>query len=135
MSAVIQLAMNFHQITCGICKQPFAVIESKYNRCKDRGESFFCPDGHSLVFTETEKQRLEKELEKEKKRREWAEINAKDNYVMFKVEERRSRALKGVNTKIKNRIGNGVCPCCSRTFQNLQNHMKSKHPDFKKAEE
>lgn len=22
------------------------------------------------------------------------------------------------------------CPCCNRTFQNLQRHMTSKHPDY-----
>jgi hypothetical protein len=33
-------------------------------------------------------------------------------------------------TKIKNRVGHGVCPCCTRSFQNLARHMASEHPTF-----
>jgi hypothetical protein len=44
--------------------------------------------------------------------------------------ERRRRAEKAAKTKIKNRVAKGVCPCCNRTFQNLADHMKSKHPDY-----
>jgi hypothetical protein len=27
-----------------------------------------------------------------------------------------------------------VCPCCNRTFSNLQRHMAHKHPQFAKVE-
>lgn len=29
--------------------------------------------------------------------------------------------------------GAGMCPCCRRTFKQLAEHMKSKHPDFDPA--
>lgn len=44
--------------------------------------------------------------------------------------ERQLRAQKGVVTRIKNRISKGVCPCCNRTFGDLERHMKTKHPDY-----
>jgi DNA repair exonuclease SbcCD ATPase subunit len=44
--------------------------------------------------------------------------------------ERRGAAARGQVTKIKNRIGHGVCPCCNRTFENLHRHMASQHPTF-----
>lgn len=44
--------------------------------------------------------------------------------------EYRRRAEKAAKTRLKNRIGKGVCPCCNRTFQNLAAHMANKHPDF-----
>lgn len=44
--------------------------------------------------------------------------------------ERRLAATKGVVTRIKNRVGKGVCPCCKRTFPNLGAHMSEKHPDW-----
>lgn len=40
---------------------------------------------------------------------------------------------KGVVTRTRNRIANGVCPCCDRSFTNLQRHMASKHPDYAHA--
>ena len=32
--------------------------------------------------------------------------------------------------RMRERVMNGVCPCCNRTFQNLREHMKSEHADF-----
>lgn len=48
---------------------------------------------------------------------------------------RRSRdGMKGVVSKIKKRIGRGVCPCCNRTFADLQRHMQTKHPEVANGE-
>jgi hypothetical protein len=44
------------------------------------------------------------------------------------------RAEKAAKTRIKNRISKGVCPCCNRTFQDLQRHMTTKHPDYATTE-
>ena len=38
--------------------------------------------------------------------------------------------MRGVATRMKNRIKVGVCPCCNRTFQDLAKHMASQHKDF-----
>lgn len=44
---------------------------------------------------------------------------------------RKSRdGMKGALTKVKNRISKGVCPCCNRTFADLQRHMTTKHPKY-----
>ena len=44
--------------------------------------------------------------------------------------ERRRRGEKAAKTRIKNRIANGVCPCCQRSFKDLHRHMQNKHPNF-----
>ena len=44
--------------------------------------------------------------------------------------ERSAAAYKGHLTRVKRRVGNGVCPCCNRTFKNLADHMTTKHPDY-----
>lgn len=31
--------------------------------------------------------------------------------------------------RLKKRVANGVCPCCTRSFTNLRRHMATKHPD------
>lgn len=47
---------------------------------------------------------------------------------------RKSRdGMKGVLVKERKRVGNGICPCCNRTFGNLQRHMATKHPDHAAA--
>ena len=45
-------------------------------------------------------------------------------------ETRRRAAAKGQLTKVKKRVGNGVCPCCTRSFTDLARHMESKHPAY-----
>lgn len=119
-------------ITCGVCNIPHAIPSNLHDKALTSGAGWYCPNGHNLIFTETKSQRLEKELEQEKKRRTWAEEERDRAYKSRAKHERRASAYKGKVTLIKNRIGNGVCPCCNRTFQNLLNHMKIKHPDFKK---
>lgn len=134
MTAVLQFAFEFNQVTCGVCHIAFAIPTSKYRKCSENGAEFWCPNGHNLVFTETEKQKLLKQLEQEKKRTKWAE-ESRDNYrADLQNEQRKRSALKGVLTKVKKRVGHGVCPCCQRTFQQLARHMNSKHPDYVKED-
>lgn len=45
-------------------------------------------------------------------------------------ERRAHAATKGQLTKTKKRIANGVCPCCNRSFANLERHMAGQHPDY-----
>lgn len=44
--------------------------------------------------------------------------------------ERSAAAQRGVLTRLKNRVAAGVCPCCHRSFKQLSEHMKMKHPDY-----
>jgi len=121
--------------TCFKCSVPFALALDTYNQCKSSGKSFFCPNGHEQVYRESNETRLKRELEQknaaiesERRRTEWARADAR------RMEKQRN-AYKGVVTKTKNRISNGVCPCCTRSFQNLKRHMQHKHPGYKNLEE
>lgn len=106
---------------CGVhTAAPASFVE---NRIRDH-KPWYCVNGHSQVYLgETEEQKLRRRLE-------WAESRAKTNREWAEREERRARAFRGQVTKIKNRVGNGVCPCCNRTFQNLMRHMQTKHPGY-----
>ena len=44
--------------------------------------------------------------------------------------ERQLSATRGVVTRIKNRVGHGVCPCCNRSFGNVARHMADQHPNW-----
>lgn len=131
MGALLHFNVKLHYLECGVCGVPHGLSDQKYNSAMNDGKGWYCPNGHSLVFTQNEKQKLEKELVKEKQRREWAEQSADRARKSASREERRARAYKGVLTKTKNRISKGICPCCNRTFQNLMNHMKLQHPEYR----
>lgn len=108
---------------CPVCGVFYAIPERMDEQKQTRGGNFYCPNGHSLVYTETEFDLVKKQLQqtKEQLRREEIAHEATGN---------RLRATKGVVTKLKKRARNGVCPCCHRYFDNLRRHMDSKHPDF-----
>ena len=115
---------------CCECGVHFMVPAYLLQRFKETGAWFFCPNGHRQHYTKTTVQRLEEQLEREReatsaqaRRAEMAERRAN-------MEQRSARAYKGRVTRIKNRIKNGVCPCCNRSFENLARHMATKHPGF-----
>ncbi len=119
-----------HLVSCYLCGIRFAFDTVVHSQRRDDGRDFYCPNGHKQSYCETAATRLQKkleakehELQSEKKRTEWAHQDLKN-------EQRSHSATKGNVTKLKNRAAAGVCPCCKRTFKQLADHMKDKHPTF-----
>lgn len=126
--------MDLEKLTCCDCGIIFGVPSMWQKKRREDAKFFYCPNGHSQHYPEdTEKKRLQRELEQEKKRRAWAESSRDMHRSNAERQSRRAASYKGIATKTKKRVGNGVCPCCNRTFQNLMNHMKTKHPKYVKA--
>jgi hypothetical protein len=126
--------MNYEGVltimACGECHIPFAMPQAKYDKCLRDGDVFYCPNGHSRVFRDTEVKRLRKELERARESKEYFIKRNDELYAEKKTVERKYAAQKGQVTRIKNRVAKGVCPCCNRTFADLARHMESQHPDF-----
>lgn len=74
--------------------------------------------------------KLRDELEQERRRTQWARDNAANERTAREATERQLSAQKAAKTRLRNRIKHGVCPCCSRSFDNLRRHMQTKHPEF-----
>jgi len=128
MGTEIALDVTLTSIDCGECGGTYAINERYRKQKWEQGGFWNCPYCQtSWGFGQSENARLKKELANAIKRKEWAEQDAKH------AEDCR-RAEKAAKTRLKNRIHNGVCPCCNRTFQNLQKHMKKQHPDYVKSE-
>ena len=108
---------------CCVCGVVFAMPQTMYNDRKNKGGSFYCPNGHPMHFTEPEVTKLLKKLESTQRDRDL-------QHQRLLEAEKSLSAQKGINTKLKKRIANGVCPCCHRQFTNLHRHMTTKHPDY-----
>lgn len=127
----LNLETQWAVIDCCRCGCLFAVPSSVHRRWrKDSRQFFYCPNGHQQHYTEGEIQRLEKlrqnaehRTRMAEKREQWAREDAR------RAEYQR-RAVKGHLTRIRRRIAHGVCPCCQRSFANVQRHMASQHPEF-----
>jgi uncharacterized Zn finger protein (UPF0148 family) len=120
--------------TCGI---QYAVPKDFLDAKRRSNGDWYCPNGHSLVFKRTEADELKDKLAAEQSRRAQAEANAEFykqrnaiNIDRAETAERKAIARKGVITRMKKRAAHGVCPCCNRTFKQLAQHMKAKHPEY-----
>ena len=111
---------------CIACDIVFAMPDRFDQEMRRTGETFYCPRGHGQVYREPENARLRKRVAALE-----AQKVALDD--QRRAAERSLTAQKGENTKLRNRVHNGVCPCCQRSFQNLRRHMTSKHPDYAEA--
>lgn len=120
--------LQMETIICYKCAIPFAVPSNYKRHLQSSQDDFFCPNGHEQRYTKSTEQILREKIKDQEetfqRRLNWAN---QDNEMLKKERT----VLKGKITRIKNRISNGMCPCCNRTFQNLVSHMKTKHPDFK----
>lgn len=124
----------FVSITCYRCKVVFGLNDEFYRVAKQAGErmSWHCPNGHSQVFKEgpTEAELLRKERDTLKQQMAYKDDRLRAEVAQREAAQNSARAYKGVATRVKNRVGKGVCPCCNRTFANLQRHMAGQHPTF-----
>lgn len=126
----LQEIMTLEICTCGECGIAFGMPERYMRERREDGKTFYCPNGHPRVFREPEIERLKKEVAAAERKvtqyQNWYKAEQSDH----QHTRNRLSATKGVVTKTKKRIANGVCPCCNRTFKQLAAHMKNQHPEY-----
>ena len=124
---------------CIRCKEPFMLHPETDAALQRSGHTFHCPWGHPQVYAQgpTEAEKLRQQLAEAEKRVQTAKQNEAYYEDRLRAEttqreyaQNQARAYKGVATRVKNRVGKGVCPCCNRTFANLHRHMAGQHPTF-----
>jgi len=129
----------YETVACGQCDIVFAVPRKVVERWRQTHEDWYCPNGHCRFFAgKSEVEKLKEQLaekdrfiENGKKRLDWAEQRAAQERENTKRAQRSAASYKGKLKHVKNRVGNGMCPCCRRSFQNLQRHMTTQHPKYK----
>lgn len=121
---------------CHRCKCEVWIPDALYEAaCHSRGPGgvqFYCSYGHDqhYIWGESEADKLRRERDRLAQRVAERDDDVRRQRERAEAAERRASAARGQVTKIKNRVGHGVCPCCNRTFENLARHIASKHPTF-----
>jgi hypothetical protein len=114
-------------VECGECGTVHAIPAAWQRKAsREGGHSWYCPRGHVISYSESEHARLLRRAE-EADRRARAERDLREHT------EHKLRAQKGATTKARKRHAAGVCPVCSRSFQQVRRHMESQHPDYDPA--
>jgi hypothetical protein len=123
-------ALTYHTVTlemheCGAygCGVVYGLSEDFVRERRRDHKTWYCPHGHSRYFPS------KSDVEKERDRRIQAEADRARAQDRLELQRRQTAAAKGQLTKVKNRLKNGVCPFCSRTFANLAAHMETKHSE------
>lgn len=131
--AFTEIGPETYSITkCCVCDVRFAMTADFERRRREDRRSFYCPNGHAQGFcgkTPAEREREAREAAERRAVALQAQIDQKNKSIEHLG--RRLNASRGVTTRLKNRIKNGVCPCCNRHFKDLHRHMTTEHPDFR----
>jgi len=123
---------------CPTCFIHYAAPKALFDRKNETGEAWYCPNGHHIIYKVSKLQQAKDEAAALRRERDRLKQN-EAYYIEQQEHDRRAKrdltkqgaALKGQLTKIRKRVGNGVCPCCNRTFSDLQRHMSNKHADYR----
>lgn len=119
---------------CNSCGVRFALTEEFQNkRLEVRGPNnpFYCPNGHKIWYIGKSDADVQRERAESLARQlEAADRRTREQREAKEAAERRAAAARGQVTKIKKRASAGTCPCCTRTFANMAEHMKREHPEF-----
>lgn len=109
------------------CGLPVTVPKNLYNEAQRNGKEIFCPVGHEFVFSNTEVERLKKEVTQLTDARDRALRQRDDAQRETRAEAKAHSATKGQLTRVKNRADRGVCQHCHRSFANVERHVRKMH--------
>jgi hypothetical protein len=84
----------------------------------------------SFSLGKSDAEKLQEQLDAERRRRQSAEQSVAYQADLAATAKRSAAAFKGQVTRLKGRAKAGFCPCCNRSFSQLERHMASKHPNF-----
>jgi hypothetical protein len=121
-TAALQLTRDFEHTTCRDCGVEYWLPALFLEYRREKGGTWYCPNGHSWSFTETEVARLKKLVEAKEREVNW------QRQLCVKADKEREKVERKLH-----RVQKGVCPHCNRSFGNLQRHMESKHGPERKA--
>lgn len=124
----------FNMDACCTCGTEIFLPAALYCRLKVAGPkgTFYCVNGHPQCYRVSDLEKMRRERDRLKQDAAYKDSRIAEERAARAAAERSVSAYKGVVTRTKKRVGNGVCPCCNRTFKDLARHMAGQHPEYTK---
>lgn len=129
-------AVDLYVFNCPDCNISMGIPQEYRDRRSKDGQSFWCPNGHSLSYGDTEEKRLKRErdqLKKEKARLtselDQTRARADSNEALADHREAQRRGEKAAKTRLRKRIREGLCIHCDQHFDNVKAHMEAEHKE------
>lgn len=120
-------------VNCHRCATQYLLPDELYKAAKSSESiNFYCPYGHAAHYPagETEETRLRRERDRLKQQQARLEDEKREAWVDCQRQRERAEKAEKATKRLKKRSSAGTCPCCSRTFSNMAEHMKHQHPGF-----
>lgn len=113
---------------CANCGVIFAMPRDLEQRRREDHRAFYCPNGHNLVFAGPSKAEKDAEAARKQAARLRTLLLAEQDQA--EAARREAAEARASEARLRWRVGNGVCPCCQRSFSALAAHVATKHPEF-----
>jgi hypothetical protein len=133
MSEVILIRGTRHVVwECRTCGCVSTVPEAMNDQLRAEGGYRSCPSGHQWGWTKETCEREQLRRERDRLKQDAARLEEEKRVAWLTANEQSERAKKAeaANRKLKKRASAGTCPCCSRSFSNMAEHMKRQHPEY-----
>lgn len=120
-------------ITCGVMHAMPAVL---LDQDRSAGGYRYCPNGHQQGWSKEDSEETKIRRERDSLKQQIAQRDDMIAHERRQTEEARRQVEQGKKEakRLAKRAAAGVCPCCTRTVEQLARHMKTKHPGFVAAE-
>lgn len=133
MTSIVEINGARHVVwqcqSCGVFATVPEVVEE---RMRKAGGYRSCPNGHQWGWSkeQSEDEKIRRERDRLKQDQARLEEEKAATQLALEVARDRMRKAEVANKRLKKRASAGTCPCCSRTFSNMSEHMKKQHPEF-----
>lgn len=115
--------VDWYISNCPSCDCAYAITKRMEERRRKDGATFYCPNGHTMSWSDTEADKLRRERDRLKQ-------DAARLADEMAAERTRADKAEAATKRLKKRTAAGTCPCCQRTFSNMGTHMRKQHPAF-----
>lgn len=118
------------ELNCNRCGCRFGMPDGFLNNRRSDKADFYCPNGHSMSYTESISEKLRRERDLLKQQTARLEDEKRQAEEAASLASIRAEKAEAATKRLKKRSSAGTCPCCARTFSNMAEHMKHQHPAF-----
>lgn len=113
---------------CWSCGVIFGITAELSKRRQEDHGAFHCPNGHAAYFNGPTQ--AEKDAKAAREQAEWLRAQLCASRDQERAAKAEAAEAKASEVRLRWRVGNGVCPCCNRSFPALAAHVATKHPEF-----
>ena len=113
---------EYRRMQCSECGVTYFFPEAWADNASKHGKSWQCPNGHGQWFGESPYEKMRRENERMKQQAAQKDDELAAARKSWNEAEKRAKA-------VETRARAAVCPCCNRSFKQLREHMRRKHPE------